>query len=351
MQHFDVIVIGGGQAALSVAYFLRRTQLSFVILDAENSAGGAWLHGWESLRLFSPASWSSIAGWPMPAASERYPGRDHVVDYLARYEERYALPIRRPVWVEAVEPDDGGLIVRSSDSAWHGSAVVSATGTWRNPFVPRYPGQDVFAGRQLHSAHYVGPAEFAGKRVVVVGGGNSGAQILAEISTVTETTWVTSEPPMFLPDEVDGSVLFERATARWRAQQEGRVLALPQGGLGDVVMVAPVVDARSRGVLRAVRPFERFTPQGVAWRDGSESHIDAVVWCTGFRPALAHLAPLRLLGEDGRVEVLGTRSVREPRLWLVGYGDWTGAASATLVGVMRTARNTALEIDELVSVR
>jgi putative flavoprotein involved in K+ transport len=96
--------------------------------------------------------------------------------------------------------------------------------------------------------------------------------------------------------------------------------------------------------LRSVPPFERFTTKGVVWRDGSEENIDAVIWCTGFRPALAHLAPLNVIEADGRVATHGTRSVKETALWLVGYGDWTGAASATLVGVMRTARSTANEV-------
>jgi thioredoxin reductase len=166
--------------------------------------------------------------------------------------------------------------------------------------------------------------------VLVVGGGNSGAQILAEVSRVADASWVTLEAPLFLPDEVDGRVLFERAT--------------PVGGLGDIVMVPSVKEARERGVLRSVRPFERFTADGVIWGGGKREPIDAVVWCTGFRPALGHLEALGLVRSDGTVETHGTRSAREPRLWLVGYGEWTGFASATLIGVMRSARETAAEI-------
>lgn len=220
----DAVIIGGGQSALAVAYFLRRTQLSFVILDAEEAPGGAWRHGWNSLRLFSPATWSS------------------------------------------------------------------------------------------------------------------------EVSKVAETTWVTPTEPMFLPDDVDGRVLFERATQRLKAQQEGRVIDHPVGGLGDIVMVPPVIEARGREALKSVRPFERFTRAGVRWADGSESAVDVVIWCTGFRPALQHLEALGVINTEGRVEVEGTHSIQEPRLWLVGYGEWTGSASATLIGVTRTARSTVNEI-------
>lgn len=340
----DVAIIGGGQAALATAYFLRRTSLSFIILDAEEAPGGAWRHAWNSLRLFSPATWSSIPGWMMPADAGGYPSRNQVIDYLDQYEQRYRFPLQRPVRVNAVERTATGLRLRAGDQHWDARAVVSATGTWSNPYIPPYPDAQLFAGQQLHSAHYIEPQPFAGKKVLVVGGGNSGAQILAEVSKVAHTTWVTPEPPLFLPDEVDGRVLFERATERWKAQQDGRVIEQPVGGLGDVVMVPPVVEARERGVLESVRPFQRFTRHGVVWADDSQSAVDVVIWCTGFRPALGHLESLGLVTAEGRVDVEGTHALQEPRLWLVGYGEWTGAASATLIGVSRTARSTVAEI-------
>ncbi len=225
---------------------------------------------------------------------------------------------------------------------------MSATGTWRAPFVPVYPGRETFAGSQLHSADYAGPEPFAGQRVLVVGGGNSGAQILAEVASVAEAIWVTERPPRFLPDGVDGGVLFRWASERWKAQQEGRAASVPEGGLGDIVMVPAVVDARSRGALVAHAPFDHFTMSGVRWADGTSAVVDTVIWCTGFRPALSHLEALGIVSE-GRVRVSGTRAIDEERLWLVGYGEWTGYASATLVGVGRTARSTVDQIDAFLS--
>ncbi len=346
----DVVVIGGGQAGLATGYFLRRSGLSFVILDAEPGPGGAWRHTWPSLRLFSPAQWSSLPGWPMPSIGDAYPSRDEVIAYLAAYEGRYALPVHRSTSVSQVCAERDGLVVHTGGGAWTARTVVSATGTWSAPDVPTYPGQAIFGGQQVHSARYAGPEAFAGKRVLVVGGGNSGAQILAEVSLVAHTTWVTPREPIFLPDDVDGRVLFERATARWQAQEGTGPQGPPPGGLGDIVMIPPVKAARERGVLRAVRPFSRFTATGVMWPDGAEEVIDAVIWCTGFDPALGHLTPLGVLTADGRVAVSGTRSLVEPRLWLVGYGEWTGFASATLVGVMRSARQTAREIESVLAV-
>lgn len=341
-ENVDVMVIGGGQAGLAVGYHLRRTPLSWAVLDAQDGPGGAWRHGWNGLRLFSPARFSSLPGWMMPGGTDDYPSRAEVLDYLAAYERRYELPVRRSVPVREVRREGDGFRVLADAGTWRARAVVSATGTWSRPFIPDVPGRGGFQGVQLHSARYAMPDAFAGRRVLVVGGGNSGAQILAEVSRVADATWVTLVEPGFLPDWVDGRYLFDQATAAYRALQEGREPP-PRLELGDIVMVPPVREARDRGVLRSVRPFARMTAGGVVWPDGREEQMDAVIWCTGFRPALDHLRSLNVV-EGGRIAVEGTRSVREPRLWLVGYGNWTGFASATLVAVGRTARATVTEI-------
>ncbi|MGK7870307.1 ArsO family NAD(P)H-dependent flavin-containing monooxygenase [Falsiroseomonas sp. E2-1-a20] len=345
MNDFDVVVVGAGQAGLAAGYFLRRQKLSFVILDAGEAPGGAWRHAWDSLTLFSPAQYSSLPGWPMPPASGGgSPARDAVIAYLAAYEARYELPVRRPVRVAAVRRAEAGLVVAAEDGArWTARAVISATGTWSAPFIP--PMSKDFAGTQIHSARYRRPQDFAGLSVLVVGGGNSGAQILAEVSRhAARATWVTERPPVFLPDDVDGRVLFDRATARIIAEREGRPPP-PQGDLGNIVMVPPVVEARSRGILTSRPPFARLEADAAIWPDGSRLQVDAIIWCTGFRPALGHLAPLGLVEPDGRVRVgAGGRALAEPRLFLLGYGDWTGGASATLAGVTRAAREAVAAI-------
>lgn len=345
----DVIVIGGGQAGLATAYYLRRAGLKYVVLDAGQKPGGAWHHGWDSLRLFSPSSWSSLPGWPMPAKpGVDYPTRDDVIDYFTVYEQRYQFPIERPVQVHAVNAIEGGLEVVTDQGTRRAGMVVSATGTWSHPFVPEYPGRSKFGGVQLHSAQYKTPKAFAGKRVLVIGGGNSGAQIMAEVSLVADATWVTTTEPLFLPDDVDGRVLFQRATDRWKAQLEGRAVDAPIGGLGDIVAIPSVRAARARGALNSCRPFIALNREGVTWSDGKDEPIDAIIWCTGFRPALDHLRPLGVVEADGRVAVENNRSKRQPRLWLMGYGDWTGAASATIVGVTRTARDMVTRIQQAV---
>jgi putative flavoprotein involved in K+ transport len=170
--------------------------------------------------------------------------------------------------------------------------------------------------------------------VLVVGGGNSGAQINAEVSQIANATWVTLREPTFMPNHVDGRYLFDVASRRWQQRQAqqgatGETLSDTSANdvsLGDIVMVPPVKAARERGVLHTVRPFSHFTEASVVWSDGWEEAIDAVIWCTGFRSALDHLGPLGVIEPDGRVLVEGTRALKEPMLWLLGYGDWTGYA-------------------------
>lgn len=318
MLSSDVVVIGGGQAGLGAAFYLRRVGIDHVVLDAQPVPGGAWPLTWNSLRLFSVAGHSSLPGWPMPSFSDGYPTAQHVVDYLAAYEKRYDIPVQRPVHVTSVTRDGDRLLVHTDSGTWTARHVISATGTWWRPFRPLLD----LPGRQLHTVDYRDPLEFAGQKVVVVGGGNSGAQIAADLVPHADLTWMTRRPPRYMPDEIDGKALFDIAT-RYGSVSE----------LGDIVAVPPVREARDHRLLVA-------TPMDVE----ALSDVDVVVWCTGFRPALSHLAPLRLRDTEGRVAVDGTTAVDEPRLHLLGYGGWTGPASATLIGVGPTAKATVAKI-------
>jgi len=347
-EYVDVIVIGGGQSGLATAFYLRRTALSYRILDAQREPGGAWLHTWHSLRLFSPARFSSLPGRLMEGGPDHYASRDEAIDYLREYERHYGFPVDRPVRVEAVLPEADRLRVRTDRGDWLARAVVSATGTLDHPYIPAYPGRTEYRGVQIHSREYRSPEPFRGQRVLVVGGGNSGAQIMAEVAREADATWVTLSAPGFLPDDVDGRYLFNQATERYRAIQEGRPVP-PPATLEDIVMVPPVREARARGDLVRVRPFETLTTTGVIWPDGRQEAVDAIIWCTGFRPALEHLRPLGVVESDGRVAVRDNRSLREHRLWLVGYGAWTGFASATVIGVGRSARSVAQQIEAVLT--
>ncbi|MDX3385319.1 ArsO family NAD(P)H-dependent flavin-containing monooxygenase [Streptomyces niveiscabiei] len=350
MGDTQVVIVGGGQSGLAAGYHLRRLGLESVVLDAQAGPGGAWQHAWESLHLFSPAAYSSLPGRLMPPqAGAHYPDAGHVVAYLRYYEKRYELPVQRPVHVAGVHREGELLRVETDSGTWRARAVISATGTWWRPFIPAVPGRGTFGGEQLHTSGYRRPQDFTGRRVVVVGGGNSGAQIAADLAHHTHLTWATRRPPRFLADDIDGRALFDAATARRRALDEGRADTGGVASLGDIVAVPPVRAARDAGLLRSAPMFTRLLPGGVEWADGTRAGADAIIWCTGFRPALSHLAPLRLRGRRGRIAVTGTRAADEPRLHLLGYGDWTGPASATLIGVGRPARQAAREIADLLA--
>ena len=206
-----MVVVGAGQGGLSTAYHLARLgfvrEQDFVVLDGDEGPGGAWRHRWPSLTVGTTHRVHDLPGLHFPGRGEE-PAAEAVPAYFAEYERRFALPVHRPVRVTAVRRDGDGLRIETSAGDWTARAVVNATGTWTRPFVPHHPGQERFGGRQLHTVDYRSAAEFAGQSVVVVGGGASAVQLLAEISEVAAaTTWVTRRPPMWREgpfDEADG---------------------------------------------------------------------------------------------------------------------------------------------------
>jgi Predicted flavoprotein involved in K+ transport len=347
LKTYDIVVVGGGQSGMAVGYYLRRASLSHVILDTNQEGGGAWIHTWKSLRLFSPAQWSSLPGMAMPGGSDYYPTGDEVIAYLRSYEQKYNFPIIRGEQVIAVRKDGDQFQVQTSKHTYKAKVIVSATGTFTKPYIPVMKGIEHFNGVTIHSSHYDAPDQFTGKRVAIVGEGNSGAQILAEVSKVADTLWITMRQPRFLPDHIDGRYLFDAATQMYEAQKAGKEYKPPS--LGDIVMVEPVKDARERRVLHSVGPFDHFTQDFLAWSDGRREMVDAVIFCTGFKPALQHLSGLGVVTPDGKVDTIGSKSKNVKGLWLVGYGNWTGFASATLIGVGRSAKKTVDEIQEYVA--
>src|SRR5690606_25422796 len=204
----DVVVIGAGQAGLSAAYHLRRSGLvpfeEYAVLDGAPEPGGAWQHRWPTLTYSRVHGIHDLPGLPMPPTPGEARASDAMSAYFAEYERHFELPVLRPVRVHAVHPvhavddvDGDRLRVETSAGDWLTRAVINATGTWERPFWPYYPGRETFLGRQLHTADYAGPDEFAGQHVIVVGGGTSAVQLLLEISGVASTTWVTRRPPTF----------------------------------------------------------------------------------------------------------------------------------------------------------
>ncbi|MFD5190327.1 NAD(P)-binding domain-containing protein [Streptomyces sp. NPDC058357] len=346
-RNIDVVVIGAGQAGLSAAYHLRRTGLEpdrdFVVLDHAPRPGGAWQFRWPSLTYGKVHGMHALPGMELTGADDDRPSSEVIGAYFARYEHTFDLRVHRPVEVTAVREGAGGrLLVETSEGAYAARALINATGTWDRPFWPRYPGQESFLGRQLHTADYPGPAGFAGQRVVVVGGGASGTQHLMEIAEVAAGTyWVTRRPPVFR----DGPFDADRGRAAVALVEERVRRGLPPRSVVSVTGL-PLTDAvrraRETGVLDRLPMFDRITPGGVAWDDGRTVEADVILWATGFRAAIDHLAPLKLREPGGGIRIEGTRAVRDARVHLVGYGP-----SASTIGANRAGRAAVRAIGRL----
>ncbi|WP_432499046.1 NAD(P)-binding domain-containing protein [Kineococcus auxinigenes] len=346
----DVVVIGAGQGGLATAHHLHRAGLrpghGYAVLDAADGPGGAWRHRWPSLTMALVNGVHDLPGLSMREALGRVdpgaPAARVVPAYFAAYEETLGHPVHRPVRVREVRPAGPRLLVATDAGRYAARAVVNATGTWTRPFRPYYPGAEGFAGRQLHTVDYRGPEEFAGQHVVVVGGGVSAVQHLAELSRVAGTTWVTRSEPVFHEPDAAGGLDVEARRAAVARVADRVAAGAPPGSVVSatgLVLTSQVSALREAGVLKPHPPFMRVLPHGVRWADGSEQAADAILWATGFRPALEHLRPLRLREPGGGILVDGTRAVREPRLHLVGYGP-----SASTVGASRAAREAVREV-------
>ncbi|MFE3188907.1 NAD(P)-binding domain-containing protein [Nocardia sp. NPDC059240] len=357
----DILVIGAGQAGLSVGYHLHRLGLraehDFLIVDHSPAPGGAWQFRWPSLTLSNVNRVHDLPGMPfeetLPAGAENAQAATAVPHYFALYEERFDLRVHRPVSVTVVcdrataascpnEEVDGLLHaeIRPGETV-KVRGLVNATGTWDKPFIPYYRGAETFAGRQLHAHDYRTAMEFDGKHVVVVGGGITAVQLLDEISQVTTTTWVTRREPVFRR----GAFAAEEGRAAVAMVEDRVRQGLPPGSVVSVTGLRedPRVKAmQARGVLDRRPMFDRIEPDGIRWADGTFQRADVILWATGFRSSLDHLAPLRLRGSGGGIKMAGhlaTQVDADPRIHLVGYGP-----SASTIGANRAGRAAAVEL-------
>jgi putative flavoprotein involved in K+ transport len=342
----SVVVIGAGQAGLSVSYYLQRLGLvpgeDLVVFDRGPGTGGAWQSRWEALRIGSAHHINDLPGMDalelsFDTADRSLPAKDVVADYYRRYEEFYGFQVRRPVTVRSVFNRDTDLVVRHDAGELATDLVVNATGTWGSPFVPWYPGRDGFAGRQLHTTEYVSASEFEGQSVVVVGGGTSAIGFLLELEGVaSELHWVTRGPVEFRDEgELNLEARVSAVAKQDEAAREGRALPSIVSGTG-VPRTRRIQAAIARGLLVRRPMFASIEPEGVRWPDGTFTAVDAILWSTGFRPELRHLAPLRLREKAGGVSVGAGASWKDPRVFFAGYGP-----QASTIGANRAGRQIA----------
>jgi cation diffusion facilitator CzcD-associated flavoprotein CzcO len=284
-----------------------------------------------------------LPGYAQPPIDPDEPSREAVPRYFAGFEREHRFPIVRPARVLSVVEAVGGLLdVATDDGVWRTRAVINATGTWTNPTLPAVAGAESFAGIQLHTSGYVRADAFAGLRVAVVGGGISAVQQLEEISRTATTFWYTRREPRFLDHDFDaetGVKTIEKVVADVEA---GR----PTGSVVSYTGLAwtpYALAAKARGALERRPMFTGIEPLGVREADGTFTPVDAILWATGFTPALAHLDPLRLRNELGGITMRGTQVADDPRLHLVGFGP-----SQSTVGANRAGRAAVAAIVKLV---
>jgi putative flavoprotein involved in K+ transport len=281
----DVIVVGAGQAGLALGHHLAHRNASFLLLDAGPEIGHSWRNRWDSLRLFSPARYDSLPGMPFPAADgDHHPTKDDVADYLQAYARRFSLPVRLNSPVLRLHREGDGFAVTTPTEVLRARQVVVATGPFQAPYIPALTDDLDALVPQLHSAAYRNPAQLpAGGRVLVVGAANSGLQIAAELAEHGPVTVAVGARPPELPQRILGrDLFFWLVKSRFFSVPTNSRIARRLRARGDLVIGSRSSALRRRGV--AFRPrVTGFADRTAVFADGSTTHVDAVVWATGYR--------------------------------------------------------------------
>lgn len=387
-MHHRAIIIGAGQAGLAAAHELHRRGFSLgpdgdvLILDANEGPGGAWRHRWDSLTLGKAHGIADLPGLPMDRPDPEVPASRLVADYYGAYEDAFDLGVLRPAPVRSVAPTPGSslLTVTLLDGReFTADLVLNATGTWDNAFIPYIPGIGTFRGTQLHTRDYVRKEDFAGLRTLVVGGGMSAVQFLLELAPVTETIWSTHRPPNFTGREFDDGwglaveeAVRERTFAGRQPASVVRTTGIPLwpdylAGVADGTLVSRGTVHRITGTGVVFGPPTTPVAAGLgpsrsetlevpeSWDPlptGTEMDVDVIFWNTGFRPALRHLAPMRLRGTEGGIRMIDeVTPAADDRVLLVGYGSTASTVGATRAGRRagrRAARTLQQKVDSTV---
>jgi putative flavoprotein involved in K+ transport len=348
-EYFETVVIGGGQAGLSVGYHLKKQGRPFVILDANERIGDAWRKRWDSLRLFTPARYSGLAGWRFPAPAVSFPTKDEMADYLESYAARFDLPVRTGVKVDGLSREGDRFVVASGKRRFEAKHVVVATGANQVPKVPAFAGELHSSIVQLHSSQYRHPSQLQDGAVLVVGAGNSGAEIAFEVSR-THSTYLSGKPSGQLPvRHGPAAARFFFPVVRFVGNHV-LTLRTPIGRKAQPRFIshgAPLIrvklkDLAAAGVEQVPRTvgIEDGRP---ALEDGRVLDVSNVIWCTGFREEFPWI-DLPVFGEDGRPLHERGVVVGEPGLYFVGLRFQYAAGSDVLPGVGRDAEYIAKHI-------
>jgi putative flavoprotein involved in K+ transport len=332
-------VVGGGQAGLAVGYYLAEQRRDFVILDAAEGVGDSWRGRWNSLRLFTPARYDGLPGMPFPAPGGYYPTKDEMADYLEAYADRFGLPVRTGVGVGSLSKEEGSFLLASNAGRFEAENVVVATGSLRRPKVPPFAANLDPSIAQLHSEDYRNPSQLPAGDILVVGAGNSGAEISVELAGAGRRVWLSGRDVGRIPYFGSRPSWWFFSTVLTSESRLGRKLKEGGGGGGT-----PLIRLRPKDILRAgvIRvPKVGGTADGRPHlEDGDILDVDAVIWATGFGPDFGWIE-LPIFGKDGYPVHRRGVVAGEPGLYFVGLPFQHTLTSALIGGVGADARYVA----------
>ena len=328
VQHYDVVVVGGGQAGLAIGYHLAQQRREFVILERESDVAAAWRDRWDSLTLFTPRAYDSLAGLDFPGDRDGYPSGQEVLAYLRHYAAHFDLPLRLGTAAKRLSHDGTAFVIELDGGHVTADQVVLATGPFQQPRVPAIADQLAPEVAQMHSTAYRRPSDLPAGRTLVVGGGNTGYQIAHELANSRETHIAigTRQPP--LPQRLLGRDLFFYLTKTGLIHKSvdsriGRRMSQKETLVGPLPKIAKRLGVVSHG--RATGASGRT----VTFDDGSQLDVDGVVWATGFRYDHSWV-DLPLTNGDGRVK--HQRGVTDvPGLYTLGL-QWQYTRGSALLG-------------------
>lgn len=338
-ERHEVVVIGGGQAGLATGYFLAQRGIDCAILDASARTGDAWRKRWDSLKLFTPAVHDGLPGLPFPAAANAFPTKDEMADYLEAYVAHFDLPVRHAIAVDGLSRQGDCYVVTAGDRRFEADQVVVATGAYPHPRVPAFAADLAPGIRQLTAAEYRNPGQLLDGGVLVVGAGNSGAEIAIE-AAAGHQAWLSGRGTGQVPAPAyagNGRFFWWVAThVLTRDTPIGRkALAKMESGGGPLIRLR-MQDVTAAGVERVPRTVGVRDGRPLL-EDGCTLDVANVVWTTGFDVDFSWIR-LPVLGADGRLAHDRGVVAAVPGLWFVGLPFQSGFTSAFIGGVERDAR-------------
>jgi putative flavoprotein involved in K+ transport len=348
-EYSETVIIGGGQAGLSVGYHLKKQGRPFVILDANERIGESWRKRWDSLRLFTPARYDGLAGWSFPAPAVSFPTKDEMADYLESYAARFDLPVRTGLKVETLSREGDRFVVASGGRRFEADHVVVATGANQLPKVPSFADELHPGIVQLHSSQYLNPSQLQEGAVLVVGAGNSGAEIAFEVSR-THPTYLSGKPSGELPVRHGAAmarfvfplIRFVGNHVLTLSTPIGRKVQPRYISHGAPLIRVKLKDLAAAGVEQVPRTVGVQSGRP-ALEDGGVLEVSNVIWCTGFGEEFSWIE-LPIFGEDGRPLHERGVVVGERGLYFVGLLFQYAAGSDVLPGVGRDAEYIAKHI-------